>query len=219
MQHFSDRHGGVSVDQFASLNVAFHVGDDPEKVEKNRSKIVATHGPLQYMNQVHGNRVAIIEGITDETPTADALVTGIPGIGLAVMVADCIPLLLRSPESVAAVHVGRRGLVNGVALHTLSAMKEMGATEISAEIGPAICGECYEVSEEIYQEVVQLHPAAAAHTPHGTKSLDLPKALTVLLQRESVAVKNLNICTRESDQHFSYRRDGQTGRQIGAISL
>jgi len=128
-------------------------------------------------------------------------------------------LLLRSSESVAAVHVGRRGLVNGVALHTLSAMKEMGATEISAEIGPAICGECYEVSEEIYQEVVQLHPAAAAHTPHETKSLDLPKALTVLLQRESVAVKNLNICTRESDQHFSYRRNGQTGRQIGAISL
>jgi len=94
MQHFSDRHGGISVDQFASLNVAFHVGDDPEKVEKNRSKIAAAHGPLQYMNQVHGNRVAIIEGITDETPTADALVTGIPGIGLAVMVADCIPLLL-----------------------------------------------------------------------------------------------------------------------------
>jgi YfiH family protein len=219
MQHFTDRHGGVSTDQYASLNLALHVGDNPEKVEKNRSSIAATCGPLQYMNQVHGNRVAIIEAITDEVPTADALVTGIPGIGLAVMVADCIPLLLRSPEVVAAVHVGRRGLQNEVAVHTVSVMREMGASEISAEIGPAICGKCYEVSEEIFREVVESHPAAAAYTRRETTALDLPKALTVVLEGQSIKVENLDICTLESSQHFSYRRDGQTGRQIGAISL
>lgn len=219
MQLFTDRSGGVSTNQFASLNLALHVGDDPEKVERNRSAIATRYGPLQYMNQVHGNRVVIIEAVTVEIPTADALVTGIPGIGLAVMVADCIPLLLRSPEAVAAVHVGRRGLQNGIATQALSAMREMGATEIQAEIGPAICGQCYEVSDEIYQEVVHAHPAAAAQTQRGTKSLDLPKALTALLEREKIAVKNLNICTLESSDHFSYRRDGKTGRQIGAISL
>jgi len=216
---FTKRTGGVSHGAFASLNLGTHVGDEISDVMRNREIVAQQFGPTQYMNQVHGNRIALIEQVTDEVPTADALVTGIPGISLAVMVADCIPLLLQSKESIAAVHVGRRGLVNDVARAAIELMREMGATQITALIGPAICGTCYEVSEDVYQEVVDLHPSAASLTSTGTFSLDLPAALRAVLKDEGVEVKDESICTVESNEHFSYRRDGVTGRQIGIISL
>ncbi len=216
---FTKRTGGLSHGAFASLNLGAHVGDDLELVAGNRALAAADFGPVQYMNQVHGDRIAIIEEISEEVPTADALVTGIPGIGLAVMVADCIPLLLHSPEVVAAVHVGRKGLVNGVAVKTIELMQEMGASRISATIGPAICGTCYEVSEDIYSEVTSYFPLAASRTEQGTLSLDLPKALIAVLESRSIEVSNESICTVESDDHFSYRRDGVTGRQAGFIAL
>ena len=140
---FTDRLGGASSDEYASLNLGDHVGDDLEVVAANRALVSAKFGSTQYMSQVHGNRVAIIEEVTDEVPTADALVTGIPGIALAVMVADCIPLLLKSKDAVAAVHVGRKGLLNRVAEKAIDVMREISGAEISAIIGPAICGKCY----------------------------------------------------------------------------
>jgi YfiH family protein len=216
---FTKRTGGVSHGAFASLNLGTHVGDEISDVMRNREIVAQQFGPTQYMNQVHGNRIALIEQVTDEVPTADALVTGIPGISLAVMVADCIPLLLQSKESIAAVHVGRRGLVNDVARASIELMREMGANRITALIGPAICGTCYEVSEDVYQEVIDLHPSAASLTSAGTFSLDLPAALRAVLNDEGVEVKDESICTVESNEHFSYRRDGVTGRQIGIISL
>jgi YfiH family protein len=171
------------------------------------------------MSQVHGNRVVIVEEVTDEDPTADVLVTGIPGISLAVQVADCIPLLLHSDEAVAAVHVGRKGLVNGVALAALDVMREMGSKEISAIIGPSICGRCYEVSQEIHDEVIALHPSARAVTTQGTPALDLTAALMVVLESAGVAIQDESRCTVEDGSLYSYRRDGVTGRQAGIISL
>lgn len=216
---FTKRTGGVSHGAFASLNLGTHVGDVLEDVLRNREILSASVGPTQYMNQVHGDRIALIEEVTDEVPTADALVTGIPGIALAVMVADCIPLLLTSKQSVAAVHVGRRGLVNEITRKTLSVMRDMGASQITAIIGPAICGSCYEVSEDVYQEVVQAHPFAQSTTTKGTLALDLPAALRSVLSDEGVAIVNRFTCTVESSDYFSYRRDGVTGRQAGVISL
>jgi YfiH family protein len=216
---FTKRTGGVSHGAFASLNLGTHVGDELADVLRNREILADKVGPTQYMNQVHGDRIALIEQVTDESPTADALVTGIPGISLAVMVADCIPLLLKSKESVAAVHVGRRGLVNEITRKTLSLMRDMGATEITAIIGPAICGSCYEVSEDVYQEVVSVHPFAQSKTPTGTLALDLPAALRSVLSDEGIPILNKFECTVESNEYFSYRRDGVTGRQAGLISL
>ena len=216
---FTKRTGGASHGAFASLNLGTHVGDEIVDVLRNRDIASEQDGPTQYMNQVHGDRIALIEEVTDEIPTADALVTGIPGIALAVMVADCIPLLLQSKESVAAVHVGRRGLVNEIARKSIELMREMGASDITAIIGPAICGPCYEVSEDIYQEVVALHPLASARTPEGTLALDLPAALRAVLVGEGLTVIDEFTCTVESGEHFSYRRDGVTGRQAGIISL
>jgi YfiH family protein len=216
---FTKRTGGNSHGAFASLNLGTHVGDDIDDVLKNREAIARECGPTQYMNQVHGDRIALIEEVTDEIPTADALVTGIPGITLAVMVADCIPLLLSSRESVAAVHVGRKGLVNEVTRKTISLMRDMGATEITAIIGPAICGTCYEVSEEIHREVISLHPQSDSRTSQGTFALDLPRALIEVLKSEGVKVIDESTCTLEDVGLYSYRRDGVTGRQAGLISL
>jgi len=216
---FTNRTGGASSGAFASLNLGTHVSDDLPTVLSNRALLAEEVGPIQYMSQVHGNRVVVIEEVTDEDPTADALVTGIPGVSLAVQVADCIPLLLHSAESVAAVHVGRKGLVNGVALAALEAMRDMGSSEITAIIGPSICGSCYEVSQEIHDEVVTLHPVAASRTPRGTPALDLPAALRAVLKSQSISIIDESHCTLENDDLYSYRRDGVTGRQAGIISL
>ena len=217
---FTDRLGGNSSGEFASLNLGDHVGDTPEVVTSNRALIAAKFGPTQYMNQVHGNRVAIIEEVTDEFPTADALVTGIPGVTLAVMVADCIPLLLKSKDAVAAVHVGRKGLLNRVAEKAIDVMREISDAQISAVIGPAICGKCYEVSKEIFSEVAASHPESASQTPSGTPSLDLISALISDLQKLGIKdIDNQSRCTLEHGDLYSYRRDGATGRQAGLVWL
>ena len=217
---FTKRHGGFSQGVYSSLNLGDHVGDDESLVLRNRDALAALHGPLQFMSQVHGNRVAVIEEVTDGTPTADSLVTGIPGITLAVMVADCIPLLLTSRQAVAAVHVGRRGLVNSVAIKTIEVMREMGAQDISAIIGPAICGQCYEVSADIHREVVTNFPMADSRSKSGALALDLPKALSAVLQSAGISIDtSQSACTVESADLFSYRRDGVTGRQAGLVSL
>ena len=216
---FTNRTGGVSTGAFSSLNLALHVGDEPALVLENRRVLGQEIGEHQYMEQVHGNRVVIVEAVSDEPPTADALVTGIPGVALAVMVADCIPLLLTSKVAVAAVHVGRKGLMNSVALGAIAAMREIGATQISAVIGPSICGRCYEVSKEIFDEVTAVHPAAAATTPSGMPSLDLPAALEKVLLAQGVSISFDRGCTVEDPALFSYRRDGVTGRQAGIVWL
>lgn len=216
---FTKRTGGVSHGAFASLNLGTHVGDLLSDVMKNREILIGLVGPTQFMNQVHGDRIAIIEEVTEEVPTADAMVTGIPGITLAVMVADCIPLLLTSAESVAAVHVGRRGLVNEITRKTIDVMREMGASKITAIIGPAICGKCYEVSEDVFNEVVTSHPSAKSATLQGGFALDLPAALREVLRQENVEIIDESVCTVEDVNLFSYRRDGVTGRQAGVVSL
>ena len=170
---FTDRLGGYSQGDFSSLNVALHVDDDPAVVMRNREVIADSYGATVYMNQVHGDAVEIISQHADVSPTCDALVTAVPGITLAVMTADCIPLLLSSSSVVAAVHVGRRGLLNGVANKTVKVMRDLGATSMSALIGPSICGTCYEVDENTFNEIVAEHPLCASRTSQGTHSLDL----------------------------------------------
>jgi YfiH family protein len=216
---FTNRTGGASTGAFASANLGFHVGDNPEQVAQNRAQLFEEFGPVAFMTQVHGDRVAVVEDLSDVDPTADALVTGILGITLAVQVADCIPLLLIASQSVAAVHVGRKGLVNGVTLRALEVMRDMGASDIRAVAGPAICGVCYEVSAEIFTEVTALHPAAASKSVRGNLALDLPSALVKVLEGQNIEVEIVGGCTVENSELFSYRRDGVTGRQAGLVWL
>lgn len=215
---FTDRTGGISTGAFGSLNLALHVDDDPTVVLENRRLLEEQLGQrIQYMEQVHGDLVALIAASTIATPTADALLTQESGIALAVMVADCIPLLLSNAGAVAAVHVGRRGLLNGVAIKTLNKLRSLDSSPVTAVIGPSICGSCYEVSQEIFNEVTDQYPASSARSPSGGFSLDLAKALTLELIENGVTVIDESRCTVENDSLFSYRRDGVTGRQVGIV--
>jgi polyphenol oxidase len=141
------------------------------------------------------------------------------GIGLAVMVADCIPLLLASSQTVAAVHVGRKGLMNEVALAAIQEMRSFDSSEISAVVGPSICGQCYEVSQDVYDDVTKSFPLAASKTRDGGFALDLSRALIDQLQSTGVKVVDEGRCTVEDKNLYSYRRDGVTGRQVGVVWL
>jgi len=216
---FTNRHGGFSHGDFASWNLANHVGDDPEHVFLNQAKLRQQVGEIVVMSQVHGDRVIVVDKVPAEIPIADALITSNPNLALIVMVADCIPLLLRSEKLVAAVHVGRAGLVNSIALKTVAMMRELGAVEIVGFVGPAICGSCYEVPQDLQDEVVALHPSAKCQTRSATPGLDLNRALVTALASAEVAVSIKPGCTFEDENLFSFRRNQRTGRQAGVIKL
>jgi len=200
------------------LNLAQHVGDSAETVSLNRELLSKITGPIQFMNQVHGDEVVEIKSLIDD-PTCDGLITSVPGIALAVMVADCIPLLLTSTTVVGAVHVGRRGLMNSVAVKTIESMRKLGAVQIHAQLGPSICGRCYEVPQELADEVIAKHPAASSLTNNLTPALDLPRALIAQLVAHDVTYEASPICTLENDEYFSYRRHNITGRNAGVVWL
>lgn len=194
------------------------MGDSAESVARNRKFLSKITGPIQFMNQVHGDEVVEVKSIGDD-PTCDALITRVPGIALAVMVADCIPLLLSSSTVVGAVHVGRRGLMNSVAVKAVDAMRKLGADQIHAQLGPSICGRCYEVPQELADEVVAKHPAASSLTNNLTPALDLSRALIADLVASGVTYEASTICTLENDEYFSYRRHNITGRNAGVVWL
>ncbi len=216
MPHFfTDRRGGESLGVYESLNLALHVGDEPLTVASNRSVI----GDVQFMNQVHGDEIVIVDSVSSNVPTCDGLITTKPNLQLAVMVADCIPLLLISKEAVGAIHVGRAGLVNQIALKGIDMMRSVGSQEIHAILGPSICGQCYEVPFEMQQDVMQAHPRAFATTRKGTPALDLPQALIAVLISAGVSYEASTICTFEDEMYFSHRRQNPTGRFAGVVSL
>jgi polyphenol oxidase len=217
---FTDSTGGKSAGAFHSRNLALHVGDDSDTVALNRFDLShEIDRPIQFMNQIHGSNIEIISEVNQLSPTADAIITTNPKIALAVMVADCIPLLLSNKKSVAAVHVGRKGLLNEVTEKTLSAMNSIDSSPVTAIIGPSICGRCYEVSEDVFTEVTSAFPHSSSRTPNGGFALDLSAALISDLQKVGVTVLDHSRCTVEEPSLYSYRRDGVTGRQVGLIWL
>jgi YfiH family protein len=226
--YFSSSYGGVSSSNFSSLNLADHVGDRAEDVARNREIVRGLLGlrSLHFMNQVHGSAYEVITESSRSTPTCDALITSERSIGLAVMTADCIPVLIDGGNSVAAVHVGRRGLQGGVITETVRAMQALGSVEFKAILGPAICGKCYEVDQEMFEEIsTQLPATSTPITPmtpsRSSKShtLDLPAGAVEELSTLGISAKIHHICTLENVDFFSYRRSSVTGRIAGVISL
>lgn len=215
---FTNRHSGFSVAPFDSFNLGLHVGDNFEMVMQNRELLQKQTAALQFMNQVHGDSIVEIREVISQ-PTADALITQVPGIALAVLVADCIPLLLSSRTVIAAVHVGRKGLFNKIALKTISRMQDLGAENIHAQLGPSICGRCYEVNAEIVEEAKGDYQESILETKSGKASLDLPRALIKDLVHAGITYEASQICTKENLNYFSYRRRNVTGRTAGVIWL
>lgn len=216
-QLFTARSGGSSTGNYQSLNVADHVGDVAALVAENREtlKNLISVEEIAFMEQVHGNQVAVISELNEITPVADALVTNTKGVGLAVMVADCLPILIDGITAVGAIHVGRKGMVNGIIEKSVSKIKELGGFHLVATIGPGICAKCYEVDEEMYQEIVREFPKSDA----GFRKLDIRGEAKRQLVKLGVNVKDIDICTLENKQYFSYRRNKETGRQCGVIAI
>ncbi len=226
---FTDRHGGYSSGDFSSFNLARHVGDDESLVEANRAALGQVLGlsaeRLSFVTQVHGTEVHLVdaeEHLRAAAPEADAQVTRRGGIGLAIMVADCTPIMLADPEAgvIGAVHAGRPGLAAGVVPATLEAMRDQGASDIHAVIGPSVCPRCYEVPAELREEVAAVEPVAASVSVTGTPALDIAGAAAEQLSRAGVTIDHFSrTCTRESEDLFSYRRRQRTGRFAGVVWL
>ena len=225
----TDRRGGRSVSPYDSFNLGDHVGDDPAAVAANRSRVAreldVAEDRLVWMSQVHGTAVAIVDGPQDgPVPGTDALVTATRGLVLCVLVADCVPVLLADSVAgvVAAVHAGREGLRQGVLPAALSAMASLGARarNVTALLGPAVCGLDYEVPEAMQAEVARVAPEAAVATRRGTAGLDLRAGVEAILRRAGIPeVVQDPRCTVEDPLLFSHRRNGVTGRQAGLVWL
>jgi YfiH family protein len=230
---FTDRHGGVSGAPFQSLNLGWAGGDEPEAMAENHRVLMDDFAPgagvesLAEIGQVHGNVVVPVgpEGPRHDVHghlhgIGDGLVTDEPGVTLAVRAADCVPVLFADPEAgvIGACHCGRPGVVAGIVPATVAAMRELGASSIAAWIGPHVCGRCYEVPQEVQDDVAAVEPTTVATTSWGTPSVDVGAGVRAQLGREGVEIVDLSRCTIESPDLFSYRREGTlSGRQAGLI--
>lgn len=228
------RGGGGSAPPYASFNLAHHVGDSAAAVAANRAILAgALPGAArpQWLTQVHGTQVvAADQGV--EYPEADAVWTRRAGVACAVLTADCLPVLFCSTagDAVAAAHAGWRGLLGGVLEATIAAMK-VPPGQLLAWLGPAIGPRVFEVGSEVRDRYlaaatdVANTEVAACFVPNvynpGHYFADLYGLARQRLQAAGVTrVYGGNFCTfSETEQFFSYRRDGQTGRMASLILL
>lgn len=226
LRGFTDVHGGTSTGRYATLNLGDHVGDDAGAVEINRRRVgdalALDRDRLIFMRQCHGSDVAEVSGPwAGEPPPVDALVSTTPGVGLAVLVADCTPVLLADEEAsvVGAAHAGRPGLVAGVVPAVVGVMRDNGAKRIRATLGPSVCGRCYEVPAALRADVAQIVPEAATVSWTGTPAVDVAAGVAAQLAALGVTVQRVPGCTRERPDLYSYRRDQVTGRAAGVVAL
>ncbi|MFC3094790.1 peptidoglycan editing factor PgeF [Alteromonas sediminis] len=200
------RIGGVSKGNFASLNLAQHVGDSVEDVLKNRSLLPFSQN-IQWLDQVHSNRV--VEAVPwEHSPQADACYCQENNVFCAVMTADCVPILLsnRAGTEVAAVHAGWKGLESGIISNTLERMKA-DSTDIFAWIGPCISQPCYEVGADVVGHFIDDFPEACKPNSAQKWQLDLPGIAETQLSNGGVDhIFKSKMCTyMRSDLFFSHR--------------
>lgn len=220
---FSDRFGGVSLVPYESLNVGLHVGDERERVLQNREILRQKVGAskLVFMDQIHQDRIVrIING--DESPICDAMITDQQGIGLVVMVADCIPILFYDEKHLAigVAHAGREGTRLGISAKCVQAMKAAFGSQASSLrvwMGPSIQACCYEVGSEVTQGFENF-----LHVRNGHYYLDLQRCNQTMLVNAGVLPEHIDVasaCSCCDERFFSYRREKRTGRFAGVICL
>ena len=222
----TNRHGGFSQPPFNDLNLGLHVGDDPATVQKNRDalKAVVPNEPI-WLNQVHGTQVVDADEHGSGVPSADASVTSTPGRVLAIMTADCLPVLLASNDGkvVGAAHAGWRGLAAGVIEQTVALMRakqsnrEKAQAEILAYLGPAIGPHAFEVGSEVRDIFMAQNPESAACFEQlqekGKYLADIYGLACLRLNALGIEhIEGGGECTLQNPDYFSYRRDQETGR-------
>jgi hypothetical protein len=242
------RQGGVSTGPYGTLNLSFSVGDDPGAVRENRQRVAAALGAdladFVFARQVHGGQAQVVSaadrgrgtlGVEDAIGQADALVTSDPGTVLAILVGDCVPIVLYDPVAhvLAGVHAGWRGTVAGVSRAALAAMATLGSrpADVLAGIGPAIAPDRYQVGDDVRAGIVAGlgDEAASVLRPDGTGRwlLDLWSANRKMLVRAGVPDSQIHVAavptgpageggdTADSGLFFSDR----TARPCGRFAL
>ena len=224
---FTDRCGGVSEPPWESLNLGGAVGDDPDSVAENRAiaagDLGIDPGRVVYMRQVH-SAVAryVTEPFGDDPPELDAICTDVPGLALAVLAADCAPVLVADPDAgvVGAAHSGRVGTLAGVVPALIKEMTARGASDLVAVVGPMACGRCYVVPEEMRAAAAATLPETYSTSRAGRPALDLRAGIVAQLRQAGVReIHHDDRCTIEDPDLYSYRREGLTGRQAGYVWL
>ncbi|MBF0807442.1 laccase domain-containing protein [Rothia nasimurium] len=238
----------VAFTSAAAGNLGLHVGSNLEQTLSYRQALESTllgeeaSCGFSYLNQVHGTVVFDADvsdrqgvetekglspqEILDTAPVADAAVSR-EDRPLAIMVADCIPLVFVGEHAVTGrpvlgvAHAGRRGLLDGVIQRQVEAMAQKGAENIQAWTGPSICGRCYEVPEAMRQESAELIPQVYSTTSWGTPGLDLPagaRAVLAALPQVTRVHSDLAACTFENEHLFSHRGHTQRQEPAGRIA-
>jgi YfiH family protein len=212
---FTARYDGARADE---LDLAI---DRPSSALARVVDDFAPGSQVAEMRQVHGPTVLVASPGT--VPECDALVTDRTDVTLVVRVADCVPVLLADPHAgvIGAAHAGRDGVAQGVVPGAVERMREQGATDVVAWIGPHVCGACYEVPAAMQDEVGALVPATVSTTRWGTPGLDLGAGVRAQLADAGVRVltePDAETCTMEEPRAWSHRRDGASaGRMAGLI--
>jgi hypothetical protein len=221
------RAGGISAPPFDTFNLGDHVGDAPAAVAANRARLAAAIGlgadRVVWMNQIHGDRVEVVDeprpAPVDDT---DALVTSAPRLALAVVTADCVPVLLGDARAgvVGAVHAGRVGAQRGVVARAVETMLRLGAhvEDISVLLGPAVSGRNYEVPAAMADAVEAALPGSRTTTGNGTPGLDLRAGIACQLRDLGITSIDADPrCTVADPALFSHRRRAPTGRLASLV--
>lgn len=219
---FTDRSAG---------NLSPRVGGDPDAALQARGELERHLGiarnSLNFMNQTHSTLVA--EADADGPPEADALVSPTGRHALAVLVADCVPVVLVGRRGdgqplTSVVHAGRKGVEGNIAGQAVARLKDHGAEAVTGWVGPSVCGRCYEVPADLREQVARAAPATHSTTTWGTPALDLPAGVREQLEGAGAAVQEFDAgsisCTLENSALFSHRavQDGRPeGRMAGLV--
>jgi YfiH family protein len=220
------RLGGASQFPFASFNLADHVGDELNLVQKNRHLLQALlklpQQPI-WLNQTHSNIAIEVDPNVRLNNIADAAYTSKPKVACVILTADCLPILLtnQTGNEIAAIHAGWRGLAAGIIANTINYFNSP-ASQLLAWLGPAIGPEIFEVGHEVREQFIQQNSEASiAFKPsaNGRWLADLYQLATLALAKLGVtAVYGKPTCTfNHSELFFSYRRNNITGRMASLI--
>lgn len=235
----TDRRDGLSQAPWSDFNLAMHVGDDPAAVQSNRELLTDAIGvPVAWADQVHGTHIAQVGASPCEVPTADGLLTTVPGLACSMLVADCLPVVLshRVHPCVASVHAGWRGLSAGVIEAAIASMaRAVGepvaefALQLSAWLGPCIGPEHFEVGPEVrlaLEDGLEVPDGVFAPSVRGGRHMaDLAALARLRLVKAGVAELSGNDsspmwCTHgQPRRYFSHRRDGAKLGTTGRMAV
>lgn len=212
---------GSSLGAYENLNVALHVGDDEAAVHRNRAQVATTlnvaPNQLVWPLLEHTTTAYHIKSTDGEVPVADILYTSNPEIAITTMSADCVPVIAiaQSEPFILTAHIGWKGAASNIAKEISAILLNNTKGKVEIFLGPAICGNCYQVDQHRFGDVVSKLPEARA----SENGLDLRKGLQTHFENQGFTVSYVGPCTFESANLFSYRRDGITGRQAAVVKL